>query len=133
MAKKKTKTITKLKADLDKVFSLYIRQRHADDNGMVECFTSGVVKHWKEVHCGHFQSRRHLATRWDEENCQVQSVAENIFNQGNQFQFGLNLDAKHGKGFAESLLIKANTTVKFSRAEIVDMIALYKEKVKDLE
>lgn len=129
MAKKK-KTLPKLKNDLDKWFSVYIRTRYADDQGMVDCFTSGVRKHWKEVHCGHFQSRRHLATRWDEQNCQVQSVAENIYNQGNQFQFGLNLDKKYGKGTAEALLVKAQTTVKLSRVEIEELIQHYKNLVQ---
>ena len=130
---KKEKTLAKLKKDLDTVFSRYIRLRKADNNGMVECFTSGVVKHWKEHHCGHFQSRRHTATRWNELNCQVQSVSENIFNQGNQYQFGLNLDKEYGAGTAEGLLILAQQTVKYSRADLVELIAHYKEKVIKLQ
>ena len=39
---------------LDTVFSLYIRQRYADKNGMVKCCTCSTVKHWKEMDCGLF-------------------------------------------------------------------------------
>ena len=33
------KTHTKLKKELDKVFSQYVRYAYADDNGIVECYT----------------------------------------------------------------------------------------------
>ena len=69
---KKTKTHAKLKKELDKVFSQYIRWAYADDSGMVECYTCGVVKHIKEMHNGHFQSRKHTSTRWHENNCRPQ-------------------------------------------------------------
>ena len=69
------KTISKLKKELDKWFSLFIRLRDADSNGLVFCFTCGCSKYYKRgMQNGHFQSRKHLATRWDEENCQPQCV-----------------------------------------------------------
>ena len=90
------KTISKLKKELDKWFSLYIRLRDATDEGMVQCFTCGVVKYYKSgMQCGHFQSRRHLPTRFDEENCAPQCVSCNMFKQGEQYKFALNLDAKY--------------------------------------
>lgn len=134
-AKKKPKLepISKLEKKLDKVFSEYIRLRYADEFGFVECFTSGVVKHWTSQHCGHFQSRRHRATRWNEKNCQVQSVAENIFNQGNQYTFGKNLDLKYGKGTADKLEKLAKSTIKISRNELNYYIEDYTEKVNKLK
>jgi hypothetical protein len=96
------KTISKLKKELDKWFSLYIRLRDATDEGMVQCFTCGVVKYYKSgMQCGHFQSRRHLPTRFDEENCAPQCVSCNMFKQGEQYKFALNLDAKYGEGTSE--------------------------------
>lgn len=129
MAKKK-KTIPKLKTELDKWFSLYIRLRNADDKGMVECFTCGSLKNYKEQQCGHFQSRRHNATRWDETNCQVQDAKCNIFSQGEQFKFAQKLDEVYGEGTAESLQIKAQQTTKLTRAELLEDIEKYKNLVK---
>ena len=127
------KTISKLKKDLDKWFSLYIRLRDATDEGMVQCFTSGRVYHYKKIHAGHFMSRRHLATRWCEINVQPQSAADNLFGQGEQYRFGLYLDGKYGEGTAEELQYKARTTVKLSRVDYEEKISYYKSLVKNLK
>ena len=96
-------TISKLKKKLDKVFSEFIRRRNADHLGFINCFTCGVKKHWKEQQAGHFQSRSHHSTRWDEVNVQVQCVKCNMFRQGEQYKFGLYLDERYGKGTAKEL------------------------------
>ena len=127
------KTISKLKKELDKWFSLYIRLREATDEGMVQCFTSGRIYHYKQMHAGHFMSRRHLATRWCEINVQPQSPADNLFGQGEQYKFGLNLDIKYGEGTAEELQYKARQTVKLSRVDYEDEISYYKNAVNNLK
>ena len=127
-------TISKLKKELDKWFSLYIRLRDANEYGMVQCFTCGVVRHYKDgMQNGHFQSRKHMATRFDEENCQNQCVKCNMFSQGEQFKFGLNLDAKYGEGTAEELEHLARTTLKISRVEYEQQIRYYKLIVENLK
>ena len=127
------KTVSKLKKELDKWFSLYIRLREANEYGMVQCFTSGRVYHYKKIHAGHFMSRRHLSTRWCETNVQPQSAADNLFGQGEQFKFGLNLDGKYGEGTAEELQYKSRTTLKISRIEYEEKISYYKSLVDKLK
>ena len=127
------KTISKLKKELDKWFSLYIRLRDANEYGMVQCFTSGRVYHYKKIHAGHFMSRRHLSTRWCETNVQPQSAADNLFGQGEQFKFGLNLDSKFGEGTAEELQYKSRTTLKISRIEYEEKTSYYKSLVEKLK
>jgi hypothetical protein len=127
------KTVSKLKKELDKWFSLYIRLRDANEYGMVQCFTSGRVYHYKKIHAGHFMSRRHLATRWCETNVQPQSAADNLFGQGEQFKFGINLDGKYGEGTAEELQYKSQTTLKISRVEYEEKISYYKSLVDKLK
>lgn len=125
------KTISKLKKDLDKVFSLYIRLRHASKDGIVKCFTCDKTAHYKKMHAGHFMSRKHYATRWDSEigNVQVQCPRCNLFGQGEQYAFGKLLDIRFGEGTAEKLQELSRTTVKYMRFEYEDMIKFYKEKV----
>ena len=65
------KSVSKLKKELDSWFSKYIRLRESNDYGMTECFTCGKVDYYKKLQNGHFQSRRHHYTRWNEQNCQV--------------------------------------------------------------
>ena len=129
---KKTKPISKLKKELDKWFSLYIRIRHSH-NGIAQCFTCGKIDHYKKLQCGHFQSRRHHTTRWNEQNCEVQCVKCNMFEQGEQWKFGLKLDAKHGIGTSKELEQLARQTVKRTRVDYEDDIRYYKAIVKNLK
>ena len=128
------KTISKLKKELDKWFSLFIRLREATNEGMVQCFTCGKVSHYKSgMQNGHFQSRRHLATRFDETNCQVQCVGCNMFKAGEQFKFHINLNAKYGEDTSINLQHKAMQSVKITRAEYQDLSAYYKSAVENLK
>jgi hypothetical protein len=128
------KSISKLKKELDKWFSLFIRLRDCDELGLVECFTCNRFKHYKSgMQNGHFQSRSFLATRFDEENCQPQCVGCNMFKQGEQYKFALNLDAKYGEGTAEELQFLSRQTVKFTRVDYEEKISYYKETVNKLK
>ena len=127
------KSISKLKKELDKWFSLYIRLRDATPEGFCQCITCGVVKHYKSMHNSHFQSRKHLATRWNEKNCDVGCVKCNIFNFGEQYKFSIALDAKYGEGTAEYLEGLARTTIKLSRIDYEEKISYYKSCVEKLK
>tara|TARA_R100001015_G_C4552601_1_gene114121 strand:+ start:227 stop:631 length:405 start_codon:yes stop_codon:yes gene_type:complete len=127
------KTISKLKKELDKWFSLYIRLRDSNEYGMVQCFTSGRVYHYKQIQAGHFMSRRHLSTRWNEQNVQPQSAADNLFGQGEQWKFGLALDSKYGIGTSRELQELSRQTVKKTRYEYEEDIRYYKAIVNNLK
>ena len=127
------KTISKLKKELDKWFSLFIRLRDATDEGLVQCFTSGRVYHYKNIHAGHFMSRKHLSTRWCDTNVQPQSAADNLFGQGEQYKFSVALDSKYGDGTSEELELKARTIMKVSRIDYEEKISYYKEAVDKLK
>ncbi|MBP92905.1 MAG: recombinase [Flavobacteriaceae bacterium] len=123
------KSISKIKKELDKWFSLFIRLRDATNEGLCQCFTCGKVDHYKKLQCGHFMSRRHHSTRWNEVNCQVQCVKCNMFGQGEQYKFGLNLDSKWGEGTSEELQYEARQIVKITRPEYEGEISYYKSLV----
>ena len=127
------KTISKLKKELDKWFSLYIRLRNATETGLAQCFTCGKVAHYKTLQCGHFQSRRHLATRYCDINCQVQCIKCNMYEQGEQFKFAMNLDATYGFETAEEMQYNATTLIKISRAEYEEKISYYKSLVNKIK
>jgi len=130
MAKKK-KPISKLKKDLDTIFSKYIRQRYAS-GGIAVCFTCDKRDHWKKLQAGHFMSRRFLSTRWDETNVQVQCVKCNMFNQGEQYTFGKLLDVRVGDRTSEYLEWQSKQTCKMMRCDYEDKITEFKEKLKKL-
>ena len=95
--KLKKKSISKLKKELDSVFSKYIRHKYSK-NGMVACYTCGVSKPIKQMQNGHFQSRKHLNTRWSEDNCRVQCVGCNVFKYGDAIQaFGREIKKRRSR------------------------------------
>ena len=110
---------------LDTVFSQYIRRKDAIDE-IAACVTCGKKDHYKKLQCGHFMSRRHYSTRWDENNVGVQCYGCNITSQGQQFLFAKYL----GLELAEEMVLKSKQTVKFTDTDLQDMIQHYKDKLK---
>jgi hypothetical protein len=117
---------------LDTIFSQYIRRRYALNN-ISECFTCGVKNEYKKQQAGHFASRRHYSTRWNEFNVQVQCYSCNICQQGMQFEFGKRLCLQYGDNFAEDLMIESKKVVKFADVDLEDMIEYYNTKILALE
>ena len=122
----------KLVDKLDKVFSIYIRRRFAN-NDIAQCFTCGKQDHWKKLQNGHFQSRKHYSTRWNEKNCQVQCAGCNVFRYGEQYKFSKNLDNTYYSGLAEELHIEANKTVKLDNTDLEMLIEKYELLIKELD
>jgi len=122
----KSKSINQLVADLDKVFSIFIRLRDIDADGFSYCVTCGKPMTLKTSQCGHFISRRHFATRWEEKNCAAQCYACNMHNQGKQYEFGLAIDNRFGVGTAQKLLIQSKNKFKKDKSILNILINKYK-------
>ncbi|QDP49710.1 MAG: putative protein ninG [Prokaryotic dsDNA virus sp.] len=120
---------SKLVKKLDQIFSKYIRWYYADANGYVSCYTCGTTKPVKEMQAGHFQSRRHYATRWLSDNCRPQCVKCNMFMQGNIWIYGNKLKAEIGEDKFDKLIQLSNTSVKRSKQDYEDMIKYYKDEL----
>tara|TARA_R110000765_G_scaffold184249_1_gene290054 strand:+ start:1966 stop:2361 length:396 start_codon:yes stop_codon:yes gene_type:complete len=131
MPKKKISR-SKVVKKLDTIFSQYIRKKNTDQE-KATCFTCGKVDEWKNLQCGHFQSRRHYSTRWDEVNCQVQCAGCNVFKYGEQYKFSIALDTKFGSGTAQGLSIKAQTQKKIETFELLEKIKYYQQLFDNLK
>lgn len=130
MPKKKTKTISQLKKELDKVFSIFIRTRNADWEGNEFCFTCKRKMHWKNLHAGHFQSRSKHSIRWDYElgNVMPQCPKCNIWESGQQYKFGVYLDQQFGDGRAALLEQMGNQIVKYTKQDYEEKIKYFKQQ-----
>jgi len=95
---------------LDTLFSLYIRLKSADKNGIVKCY-------------------RHYITRWKETNAKPQCYSCNCGDQGRQYQFALNLNKEYGYDIAQELLQESKKAVKLSNDDLISLINRYKEFV----
>ena len=119
MSKRKLASLKSLRAKLDQVFSLYIRKRDADENGMGRCIS---CFQWRPLQCGHFQKRQHLALRWHPLAAAGQCVRCNHFLGGNEGAFALALVKKYGEDVVQELMRIKHTTVKFTRDDLSAMI-----------
>ncbi|MEM3609750.1 MAG: recombination protein NinG [Candidatus Anstonellales archaeon] len=134
--KAKTKTINSslstLKKKVWKEFSKYIRQKYADINGNVRCYTCGQIMPWQESQCGHGISGRGNAILFDEELCRPQCKRCNIFLYGNLDVFHTKLIKEKGiKWFEEKLKLK-HTIKQFTRQELETLLDRYKELNKKM-
>ena len=120
MKKKKLKTTGQLKKILDRVFSIFIRQR---DNG--KCFTCPEQKHWKQMQAGHYVSRSHHSLRWDERNVNCQCMPCNIWKKGNMDVYALRLQLKHGDQILNELQKQKHEIKQFNRPELEELIKKY--------
>lgn len=128
--KEKKEGITKrrkpnLVAKLDKVFSKYIRLRDCMPNGYFVCISCGQIKPISQGDCGHFFSRTHMATRFDEDNCNCECRACNRFSADHLAGYQVNLVRKIGVNRFEKLVWKHKSTKKWCDFELEEMIKHY--------
>ena len=127
----KTKKKPDLKAKLDKVFSEYIRKRDTN-NGVFRCISCGRILPYEQADCGHYINRKHMATRFDEMNCNAQCRSCNRFDEGNMQGYRRGLVAEYGEQKVLLLESKKNTIRKYSDFEYDVLIKHYKKEIKKL-
>jgi len=130
------KTKAKMKADLmtlsdymkiaQQVFNKYIRLR---DKGNV-CISCQKIP--KKENAGHFwNANNHWSVRFDERNVHLQCEHCNTYLSGNLINYRENLLKKIGKDEYYNLEQESNKTRKFTIDEVKEIIAAYKQKIKD--
>jgi hypothetical protein len=83
------------------VWSRFVRSNEADHRGFVKCTTCSAVKHWRNMHAGHF---RHDAYDFEAWNIHTQCPKCNTFEHG---QLGMYYDfmiKRYGQTEAEKYL-----------------------------
>ena len=127
----KTKKKPDLKAKLDKVFSEYIRKRDTR-NGVFRCISCGRLLPYEQADCGHYINRKHMATRFDEMNCNAQCRSCNRFDEGNIQGYRRGLVSLYGEQQVNLLEAKKHNFRKYSDFEYEVLIKHYKEEIKKL-
>ena len=127
---KKTKTLPKLKKELQLIFNAYIRKR---DEGK-PCISCGQNK---DLQAGHYFSvRMYDSLRLDEDNVHGECASCNCFNDSHLIGYGDNLINRIGIERLEELKQKAadykRNGYKWSRSELIEKIEYYKQKLKKI-
>jgi len=129
---KKTKTIPKLKKELQIVFNQFIRLR---DKGQY-CISCGEPK---ELQAGHyFAVGGYDGLRFNEDNVHGECAGCNCFNESHLIGYGDNLLEKIGLVRFTNLKLNAkeyrnSNSFKWSRSDLMEKISYYKAKVKEFE
>lgn len=122
-----------LKDKLDRVFSKYIRLRDAMDGGYTKCISCGQIKPFESFDCGHYFSRKHMNTRFDEDNAHSECSFCNRMTGGeHMIGYRRNLIIKIGATRFQMLEVKANTCKKWEDFELQLLIDHYKKEAKRL-
>lgn len=116
----------------DKWFSIYIRLRDSNEDGVGECCTCGKHVHWKQGDAGHFVNRQHKSLRYSEDNVHLQCRKCNRFDEGNITGYSIFMINKFGSDILSKLSVAKNVTVKMGKYELSQIAFFYKSKAKEL-
>ena len=119
--KKRKSSLSSLKKKAWTVFSAWIRKR---DGGI--CITCGKKVSGRNYHAGHFISRRHNATLFDERNVNGQCAYCNLYLAGNVPEYSIKIREKWGEGIVEELVAKSHEIKQFTHKELEEIIEKYK-------
>jgi len=133
---KKPKSLTKLKAELWKVFSTYIKFKYSKDGTWCNCFTCGNPIQIGTSNCqgGHYYTKKgYPALYFNENNVRPQCYHCNINLSGNTVIFGENLRAELGNEAVDHLDSIRHQSVKITWYEYEQLIIDYKTNLMNLK
>ena len=110
------------------IFNKYIRLRDKDEL-CISCKQKP-----KKSNAGHYyNANNHWNVRFDENNVHLQCEHCNTFLSGNLINYRENLLKKIGESEFNLLEVEAKKTRKFTVQELKEIIATYKQKIKQFE
>lgn len=118
----------KAKAKADKWFSEWIRLRDSGPDGQVKCITCSHTDHWRYLQNGHYVTRGHEATRYDEKNCNTQCRGCN-YNGGQHLKHAAAIDSKYGNGTANAIEQKGRTRCSRTTNDYLFIAKTYESRV----
>ena len=121
-----------LKAQLDYVYSRWLRIANAEKDLRVECYTCGKKEDFKKMQCGHFISRVNLGLRWENSNTKPQCKNCNEFLKGNIEVFSKKLEEEKN-GIVEWLTEQSRIVYSPTRDELKELLINYTAKLRIVE
>lgn len=118
--------------EADQLFSYFIRQLYAGHGGQCRCATCGLQRDWRDLSLGHYQSRRHMATRFMVENAGPQCGRCNGLEGGRDKEMASWLDTQHGEGTAKRMRALAKQDMKWPQADLEAFRAALRDKMEAL-
>ena len=123
--------IKTLKNKLDRIFSIYIRQRGMSHDGTNRCVCCGAVLPWKRGQAGHYHRRQHLGTRWDERNVHFCCYACNVLRRGNYANFAKFMYSAYSQDTINELDILHAQVIKLTRVDLEAKISYFQAQIRE--
>ena len=131
---KRKPSLKGLKKKAWKLCSELVRRTYADEGGTNECYTCGTLLHWKyDSQAGHAIPGRTNAVLLDLEILRPQCYSCNCLKAGQHHIFATKLIQEHGMEWWEQKLIDSRKVVKYTAADLEDLIVNYKQKLNELD
>lgn len=120
---------------LDKKFSLFIRLRDSRAFGYrgFKCISCGQIKPFEKADCGHYYSRKHMATRFDEDNAHAECSSCNRFSADHLIGYRENLIKKIGQERFDMLTLKHIQSKHWTEFELKELIKYYDALIKKMK
>ena len=117
-----------------KLQSEYSRRKDADFKGMVPCITCGTVKHWKEMHAGHFfHGSKQRPISYDDRNIHAQCVSCNTYKGGMRDAYSVRVKNRYGPEVLDELEALKHQGKEMKHLELVVLITSLEMKLSQLE
>jgi hypothetical protein len=133
ITKKPKSDLKKLEDKLWDIFSIFIRLRDSDEQGIGKCFTCGKPIHWMKGDCGHGIPRQHKSTKFNEINNHLQCKKCNGFEGGRQDLYKENMNKKYGPQTWEKMEVASKQTANWSAPLFQNNINYYTEKIREMK
>ncbi len=112
----------------DDLFSIYIRLRDTDKNGVGYCTTCHTLHSFNFLQCGHYISRDKKSLRYDAKNCHIQCIRCNVFLKGNYPAYSAFMQKVYGNEILNFL-----NTAKHHKLTSFELIAIFNDTLKKID
>lgn len=114
----------------DKLFSVYIRKKNADKDGLVKCYICGTPIPWVEAHLMHYVKRDNKKLRYSEQNCHAGCYTCNCSNDGNLVEYREKLVKEFGEFNVK--LLENTKSDRLDRYDLITKIEFWKNEIDKL-
>lgn len=126
--------------NLERTFNKYIRLRDTaipleGEVATAECISCGkaVIYGTSDCQAGHYVPKTTSATRFSEENVNVQCNRCNRWLRGNIHNYRKGMIDKYGADVEEEIWNQRGKSLKYTKIQLEELIHYYRNLVKDLQ
>jgi len=130
--KAKRKSLRALKKKAWELLSKAIRLERREGPGLlVECVSCQRKMPWKQIQAGHFIDGRFNSILFDELGIHPQCGVCNVVHNGRKEEYFIYMEKQFGREAIDQLRVQRNWQVNFTAEQLEEMIAGYKQRIKD--